>query len=227
MPTVTFSSDGISSRARVHRLALVLCLGAGSACGTPRAPTQLATPVASSAADTSAALRSGDLIRLRIWREPDFSGDFPVEETGVVVLPRLGALDVSSVSPDSLKVRLIREYQAFLSHSSVDVVFLRRVRILGAVQKPGLYHVDPMMTVGDALALAGGALPDGRPDEVEVIREGGRLPGTISGRMLISHSPVQSGDQLYVPQRSWASRNTGVILAGISAMSTLLYVVVR
>ncbi len=94
----------------------------------------------------------------------------------------------------------------FLNHTSVDVAVLRRVQVVGAVQKPGLYHVDPTMTIADAIALAGGVSPDGRTDRVEIIREGQRLrAGT--GRMLISQSAVQSGDQLFVPERSWVSRN--------------------
>jgi len=220
------SSDKTYSQGYTRMICLMLCLGLGSVFGAPPAPAQLAAAT-SDAADTSAALRPGDLIRLRIWREPDFSGDFPVDETGVVVLPRLGALNVTAEPPESLKAKLIREYRTFLNHSSIDVVFLRRVQIVGAVQKPGLYQVDPMMTVGDALALAGGVLPDGRSDKVEIIREGGTLAGTLSGRMLISHSPVRSGDQLYVPERSWVSRNPGVIVGGVSAVSALLYLLVR
>jgi len=168
------------------------------------------------------------MIRIRIWREPDFSGDFAVEQTGIVVLPRLGPLNVTSISPESLETRLIRNYREYLSHSSIDVVFLRQVEIVGAVQKPGAYHVDPKATLADALAMAGGTTPDGRPDEVEIIRDGKTLPGTISGRTTISHSPVQSGDQLYVPMKSWVSRNPGAVLAaGITAVSTLTYVLVH
>jgi protein involved in polysaccharide export with SLBB domain len=220
-------SPETNSQGNTRMLSLMLCLGFGSLFGAVRTSAQVASAAPSHAVDTSAALRPGDLIRLRIWREPDFSGDFPVDETGVVVLPRLGALNVTAEPPDSLKARLVRGYRTFLNHSSIDVVFLRRVQIVGAVQKPGLYHVDPIMTVGDALALAGGVLPGGREDKVEIIREGGKLPGTLSGRMVISHSPVRSGDQLYVPERSWVSRNPGVIIGGISAVSALLYVVVR
>jgi protein involved in polysaccharide export with SLBB domain len=177
-------------------------------------------------ADTSEALWPGDLIRLRIWREPDFSGDFGVNEAGVVILPRLGALKVSGEKPESLKVKLIREYQKFLT-SSIEVVFLRRVQILGAVQKPGIYQVDPIMTIGDALALAGGISSGGREDEVQVIRAGEELPGTVSGRTVIGDSPLRSGDQLYVPERSWLSRNLGLVITGITAMTTLLYVAGR
>ena len=32
-------------------------------------------------------LRPGDVIRLDIWREPDLSGEFLVDEAGVVVFP--------------------------------------------------------------------------------------------------------------------------------------------
>jgi protein involved in polysaccharide export with SLBB domain len=172
-------------------------------------------------------LQPGDLIRLRVWREPDLSGEFPVNDVGIAVLPQLGPLDVMSEPPESLRARLVRQLESFLNHSAVDVVFLRRVQIAGAVREPGLYHLDPTMTLGDALALAGGVLPEGRTDKVEIFREGERLQGTISGRILISHSAVRSGDQLYVPERSWISRNPGTILAGISALTTLLYVVAR
>jgi protein involved in polysaccharide export with SLBB domain len=176
----------------------------------------------SEAADTL-PLKPGDLVRLRVWREPDLSGEFPVNETGVAVLPQLGPVDVTSVSADVVKAKITQELEVFLNHSSVDVAFLRRVQVLGAVQKPGLYHVEPTMTIGDALALAGGVLSNGRPDKVEIIREGQKLPGTVSGRILISHSPIRSGDQLYVPERSWISRNTGTILAGLSTVTALLY----
>ena len=186
-----------------------------------------AVGVADQLSDTADVLQPGDLIRLRIWREPDFSGDFTVDETGVAILPRLGAVDVREESPEALKTKLVSEYRAFLTHSSVEVVFLRRVQITGAVQKPGFYHVEPLMTIADALALAGGVQASGREDKVEVLRHGARLPGTISGRMLISQSPVRSGDQLYVPQRSWLTRNTGLILGGISAASAVLYLVVH
>ena len=45
-----------------------------------------ATPRQSAATpDPPEALRPGDVVRLRIWREPDLSGDFPVNESSQVV----------------------------------------------------------------------------------------------------------------------------------------------
>ncbi len=178
-------------------------------------------------AGDSLALQPGDLIRLRVWREPDLSGDFPVNELGIAVLPQIGPIQVGSDPAEAVKTSITRRLEAFLNHPSVEVAFLRRVQVVGAVQKPGLYHVDPTMTVADALALAGGVISSGRPDRVEIIREGEKLPGNVSGRVLISHSAVRSGDQLYVPERSWVSRNPATILGALSAITALIYTVSR
>jgi polysaccharide export outer membrane protein len=196
------------------------------ALGTPPTLGAAQTPV-TSASDVRDTLppQPGDLIRLKVWREPDLTGEFPVNESGVVVLPQIGALQVGSTPADMVESRVRDKLVSFLNHTSVDVAVLRRVQVVGAVQKPGLYHVDPTMTIADAIALAGGVSSDGRTDRVEIIRDGKRLAGT--GRMLISQSAVQSGDQLFVPERSWVSRNMGTILAGTSAITALAYVLTR
>jgi hypothetical protein len=80
---------------------------------------------------------------------------------------------------------------------------------------------------GDAIALAGGVSGSGRTDKVEILRAGQKLPGSVSGRSYISQTPVRSGDQLYVPERSWISRNPGVILAFLSTITVLIYTVRR
>jgi protein involved in polysaccharide export with SLBB domain len=170
------------------------------------------------AAETPGALRPGDVVRLKIWREPDFSGDYPVDETGTVVFPRLGPVRVASITTDSLKAALVRSYAAYLVNPSIEVTALRRVNVLGAVRTPGLYQVDPTMSVADALALAGGVAGDGRGDHVELVRNGTRLQTEIRGDTRLADTPIRSGDQLYVPRSSWLSRNAGVVAAGISAL---------
>jgi protein involved in polysaccharide export with SLBB domain len=177
--------------------------------------------------DTTDILRAGDVIRLRIWREPDLSGDFPVDETGVAVFPKIGAYAVRHDSPETLKAKLVNAYQVYLRNPSIDVTLLRRVNVLGAVRNPGLYPVDATMTVADALALAGGTTPDGHPDKVELVRNGERLTVRVSRRTRIVESPIRSGDQLYVPERSWVSRNAGLVAAGLSASVTLALALFR
>jgi protein involved in polysaccharide export with SLBB domain len=106
------------------------------------------------------------------------------------------------------------------------VIQLRTVQVLGAVQKPGLYPVPPSVTIGDVLALAGGASPDGQPDRAVLRRDGKDLTVAINSTTRLSDTPVRTGDQIYVPQRSWAARNPGLIAAGVSAFTTLFVAVI-
>ena len=182
-------------------------------------PAAADTPVP---ADSMHVLRPGDVVRLRIWREPDLSGDFPVDERGVVTFPKIGQYTVTGGAADSLEATLVTAYQKYLRNPSIEVTLLRRINILGEVRNPGLHAVDPTMTIADAIALAGGMTPTGNANKVELIRDGSKLTAKLSTRTRIADSPVQSGDQLFVRERSWVSRNTGIVATGLSASVSLV-----
>lgn len=206
---------------RIHlfTLALALCCAA-----PPAASAQTGTD---GTATVGNRLQPGDVVRLRIWREPDMSGEFTVDETGVVVFPRVGEYNVLHDTPESLNTRLQADYRTYLVNPSIEVTVLRRVRIMGAVNRPGLFPVDPTITVADALAMAGGATPLGDPDKLQIIRDGERIDVDVSQDTRIADSPIQSGDQLWVPERSWFARNTGIVAAAITGAVTLIAVLIR
>ena len=178
-------------------------------------------------ADTVGSLQPGDIIRTRIWREPDLSGEFSVDEKGTAVFPRLGPISVVGLPLDSLKKRLVDSYTVYLRNPAIEVTLLRRITILGAVRNPGLYPVDATMTLTDAFALAGGISPDAKPNQVELVRAGERTRFNISQGTRIQDTAVRSGDQLFVPTKSWLSRNTWVITAGIGTTVSVLLALLR
>jgi len=206
-------------RLAVAAAPLVAALFTGCASAAAQHPVDPAAPVA--------AIAPGDMVRVRIWREPDLSGEFSVDETGTVVLPRLGAVQLSGETPEAVRTRVTEAYEQFLSHTSVEVTVLRRLQVLGAVRSPGLYNVDPTMTVEDGIALAGGVTPEGNPDHIELIRNGVRLPVRLDQRTQINQSTIRSGDQLYVKERSWLSRNAGVVVGLLSVATTAIIVIKR
>lgn len=177
--------------------------------------------------DGNDSLRPGDVVRLSVWREPDFSGEFPVGQDGFVVLPRIGAVQVAGVSPAVLRERILTDFGRYLRNPSIDLVFLRRITIYGAVQEAGLYPVDPTMTVLDALALAGGARADGRLDRIKLVREGQEIATIPTTSTRIAQLPIRSGDQLFVPEQSWLRRNSGlattILSAAVSVGIALIY----
>jgi polysaccharide export outer membrane protein len=154
------------------------------------------------------------MVRLKIWREPDLSGDYAVDESGQVVFPKIGPLTVTRISADSLKSLLITTYATYLRNPSVEVTLLRRVNVLGAVRNPGLYQVDPTMTLVDVLAMAGGRTPDGQKDRVDLLRQGEPEPLHLRVESRVGDA-VHSGDQLIVPERSWTSRNSTALVAAV------------
>lgn len=172
-------------------------------------------------------LRPGDVVRLAIWREPDFSGDFTVDRSGVIVFPRLGEVRVVDLGPAELETTLLEQYRRYLVNPSIEITILRRVNVMGAVQRPGLYPVDPTVTIADVLALAGGSTPIGDPSKIRLIRDGETISTTLGEGTRIGESPIRSGDQIFVPERNWITRNAGVVAASISAVVTLIVAFTR
>jgi len=172
-------------------------------------------------------IRPGDVIRLRIFREDEMSGEFLVDEGGVAVFPRIGEIAVINETPESLEARLVAQYSVFLRNPNIEVTVLRRVQVRGAVRNPGLYTVDPTVTVADVIALAGGAAPNGAQDKVRIIRGGRVLEAELAGSQTLGEAFIQSGDQLFVPERSWFTRNSGVIAAAVGGVISLIAIIIR
>lgn len=209
----------------VRLVALIACV-TSLAAGTNVAQAQ--ARVASRASSDSAFLiRPGDVVRLRIWREPDLSGEFPVDLSGTVVFPKIGPIAASTMTPDSLKSDLIHQYQVYLNNPSIEFVFLRRINVLGAVRLPGLYPVDPTMTLSDVIAAAGGPTPIGEPDKAQLIRDGHTIDAALTRETRVSDIQLRSGDQLFVPERSWFTRNSGVVAAALTATVSLMIAFLR
>jgi protein involved in polysaccharide export with SLBB domain len=204
-------------------LALVLALA------PVRATAQTVAPQDTLRATQDAmALQPGDLLRLAVWREPDMSGEYLIDESGNVTLPLLGVRRAAGVPLSMLRGALIREYQAELRNPSITIIPLRRVNVLGEVNKPGVYPVDLTATVSDVLALAGGINPLGDPKRVSLVRRDGSVAGErIPVSTDLSRAGIRSGDQVVVGRRSWFDRNSPTVLATsisllASAISTLI-----
>ena len=167
-------------------------------------------------------LRPGDVVRLRIWREPDMSGQFVVDEAGSVIFPRVGEYFVLNETPETLTGKLLVDFRQYLVNPSIEITVLRRIRIIGSVNEPGLHLLDPTVTVADALAQAGGATPIGDLDKVRIVRDGKDIAVDVTADTRLADSPIRSGDQLFVPERSWISRNAGIVAATISGTVSLV-----
>jgi polysaccharide biosynthesis/export protein len=198
---------------------VIFVVAALLACGGALA-AQDAAPVARSA---DAGLMPGDLLRVIVSREPDLTLEQTVPDDGVLYFHRLGRRDVRGLTSDGVRDMLLSEYAKYLVNPTIRVEVFRKVQVLGAVRKPDIYSLPPTMTISDALATAGGVLPEGRTDRVELRRDGHVVHVLLqSDRTALADSPVQSGDQIFVPERSFASRNTASITTAVSGVLAII-----
>jgi polysaccharide export outer membrane protein len=197
-------------------LGLVLALPCAS-----RAQQDVAT------ARTEAPLVPGDLIRINIWREPDLTGEFLVQEDGTAVLPRIGPVHVTGYTPSTLKQNLVTEYSKTLINPSIEVVVLRRILITGEVGGEGVYPVDPTMSLVEVLALAGGPAASAKKDEVILVRDGREIEIDLDDPIAVRDVALRSGDQLVVPRANTWIRNWQVMLGVISSTISLAVLLTR
>lgn len=174
-----------------------------------------------------ASLLPGDVIRVRIWREEDLSGEFQVDSDGYVVLPLLGKKRVVGISPDVLRDQLTDEYSDYLVNTGVNVTLLRRVTILGEVRLPGQYQVDATQSVADLIARAQGLTPDGNADDIVLLRDGEQLRTTLNSTLTIQDAGIRSGDRVMVGKRSWLSRNLSSLVGVASIIANVVVIVTR
>jgi polysaccharide export outer membrane protein len=180
-----------------------------------------------SGAPTRYTLRPGDIVRLRIWREPDLSGDFPVDEFGRVNLPLVGTYPVANETRESLEQKLVAAYRGSVQNLSMDVIFFRRMPVVGAVRTPGLYPVEATMTVADAIALAGGSTLDADRTKIMLMRSGKIIQNSVDPAMPVSQLVTNPGDQLYIPpQAGFFDRNPWALGTIVQSAVTIAIAIV-
>lgn len=205
---------------RIVRWRSVAVLLSLVACASPPPPTVDPAPV-------SAGIRPGDVINIKVWREPDYSGQAIVDARGRVVLPVLGEIAVGGASTEALGDSLKTVLRRYLNNPSIEVQVQRRVFVDGEVVRPGPVLADATISVGEVISLAGGISPLGNRNKVMLLRDNRILVAAMGPGTVLQRSAVQSGDHIFVPQRSWMSRNGQIFVYGaISITSSIIVALV-
>jgi polysaccharide export outer membrane protein len=173
-------------------------------------------------------LLPGDQIRIAVWRQPEFSGDFFVGANGTIIHPLYREVQVTGVSLTTVEERL----RTFLSRYTTNPQFviepLVRIIIAGEVRSPNIYSVPPETTIAQALALAGGASITGNIRKVVIIRDRQEIkmdvskPDSDAGML-----QIRSGDRILVGRKARTaievvSPITSTIAAAAAIASILL-----
>jgi protein involved in polysaccharide export with SLBB domain len=102
----------------------------------------------------------GDRLVVSVHRRSDLSGDFRVLPGGGLSLPFIGTMPVAGLSIEEVRqvlVQRLREDASLLDpRVSVEIAEMQPILVAGSVRRPGQFAYQLGMTVGHALAAAGG-----------------------------------------------------------------------
>lgn len=146
-------------------------------------------------------LGSGDKVRVTVFNEKDLSGDFDVNDQGLLALPLIGQVRVAGLTLSEAQELITQKYgKDYLVNPRVNVEVLnyRPFFILGEVKSPGSYPYVNGISIVNAVALAGGYTPRANRDRIVVKRASDPASGEQPVR---EDSPVLPGDVIRVLER--------------------------
>lgn len=199
-----------------------------------------ADPLKPARAPVISTASAGRLISVTIYREPDLSGNFPVNESGIATLPLIGDLAVGGMSEEDIKGRLTMLYKKYLVNPQITVGLdaldrqpggaagvqpfsVQTISILGEIRQSGSFDADPKgVVLTKMIAEAGGLQPTADAKRIKVIRKkNGEPEVTFYNLDLINNGEAEDpllrgGDKIVVSQLE-KDKNTVAILGEVKA----------
>jgi protein involved in polysaccharide export with SLBB domain len=150
----------------------------------------------------------GDIVDLRVLGEDRWTMNYTVTPMRTISLEAIDPIDVSGVLHSELEERIATSLGRYLREPRIEVDVLKRVGVLGNVGNPGFYTTQGNALVSDVIMLAGGPGANANVDKIEFRRLGEPLdigPQVVWQSMSLDELGIQSGDEVYVPQRGSSS----------------------
>jgi protein involved in polysaccharide export with SLBB domain len=118
--------------------------------------------------------RAGDTVYLSVPMRPSLNGDLVIDESGAVVLPLIGRVDVAGLTLEEMHAKIyqaLRDLYPSLRDTDVDLEpsLGYVVYVTGAVNKPGRYAFSGPPRVWDAIRRAEGPTGEAALDMVRIV----------------------------------------------------------
>jgi len=156
-------------------------------------------------------LLAGDKIQVSVWKEIDLQRVVIIRPDGKFSFPLTGEVQAAGRSADEIRVDVETRLRKYIPEPVVTVtvedVGGSRVYVIGQVNKPGVFAMNPRVNVLQALTLAAGTTPFAKLDDIIVLRGTGAAQTTLpfrysqvtAGKALNQNILLESGDVVVVP----------------------------
>jgi polysaccharide biosynthesis/export protein len=157
-------------------------------------------------------VKPGDVLQVSVWKEPELQGPVLIQPDGRFSFPLAGQFDANGKTVAQLQQEIKLRLAHFITDPVVTVTLSQingnKVYVIGQVQKPGAFVVNPQVDVMQALSMAGGTTPFAALGSIKILRRsnGGNqvaLPfnynDVVHGNDLAQNIILQAGDVVVVP----------------------------
>jgi polysaccharide biosynthesis/export protein len=156
-------------------------------------------------------VKPGDVLEISVWKEPDLQRSVLVRPDGQFSFPLVGEVDARGKTVMELNKTVSERLTKFISDAvvtiSVTEIKGNKIYVLGQVNKPGEFIVNPSVNIMQALSMAGGMTPFAATNDIIVLRGQGkqqnamafRYNDVVRGRSLDTNIELLSGDIVVVP----------------------------
>src|SRR5487761_191012 len=157
-------------------------------------------------------VQPGDTLLVSVWKEPELRRPVLIEPDGMFSFPLCGQIDSHDKTVGELQQQITQHLARFITDPVVTVSLQKisgnRVYVIGQVQKPGDFIVNPRVNVMQAIAMAGGTTPFASLGSIKIIRRTDNgsqvaLPfnynDVLHGNDLAQNITLQAGDVVVVP----------------------------
>ncbi len=160
---------------------------------------------------TSYKVLPGDVLQVSVWKEPDLQLELLVRPDGAISFPLAGEISTGNKSVTDLQVELTTRLAKYINGPVVTVsiteVLGNKIYVIGQVNSPGDFVVNPQVDVLQALSMAGGTTPFADLDNIRILRRSNshqtalsfNYKDVIRGRDLSQNVMLKSGDVVVVP----------------------------
>ena len=163
------------------------------------------------AQDPNYTVKAGDMLAISVWKEPDLQKETLVRPDGSFSFPLVGEVDAKGKTVADLNKTISQRLTKFISDPVVTVSIQEikgnKVYVIGQVNKPGEFIMNPSVDVMQALSMAGGMTPFAQVGDIVVLRRTPtgkqslpfRYNDVVKGRRMDQNIDLQAGDVVVVP----------------------------
>ena len=148
--------------------------------------------------------QEGDRVVVNLLGSLTLNDTILVRVGKMLPLPKMGEVPLEGVLRSELNARVSSYLAKYLRDSSVNVIPLVRLAVLGQVQRPGFYYTSADVLVSDMLMKAGGPAGDADLNNVVIRRAGDTIWNAKDTRtamtdgLSLERLHLRAGDELYV-----------------------------